>query len=348
MRRDWRYHRLLVEPTQRALREPAAIGQGFAIRVSVIIPLYNKAPWIRRSVDSVLSQSFRNFELIVVDDGSTDQSALKLASCNDQRLRLLTQENLGPGAARNKGIAEARGELLAFLDADDEWLPDYLKVSVDLLDKMGGSVAAISSGYFEHPPGVSRRPMWEARRITEARFRLSPSTPPIEAVHRLAYMSPCTTVVRAGTLRKYGGFYSQDKCVYGEDAALWLKVLLNENIFFHMEPLVVFHTDASQLTKNLKGPRALEPFLSCPEEVHSASPRHLKEVLSQVLAIRALKSACVLGYWGKWREAKELKRRFWVPGYWRLPYYVPASILSNRLGAQLGVICRAVTELRTS
>jgi GT2 family glycosyltransferase len=348
MRSDSGYDQLSPDPTEYTQRQPRPTNHDSAVRVSVIIPLYNKGALLRRAVDSVLQQSFTSFEVIVVDDGSTDQGMLDLAGYDDQRLRSLTQANLGPGAARNRGIAHARGEFLSFLDADDEWLPNYLRESVDLLDKVGGDVVSVSSGYFECPPGISREAMWKARGITEGQFRLTPSTSPIEAVYRLAYMSPCTTVVRAETLRRYGGFYSRDRCTYGEDASLWLKVLLNEKVLFHLNPLAVFHTDASQLSKNLKEARPLEPFLICPSEISSSAPQNLRHLLSNILAIRALKSACVLGFWGKWREARSLKSRFSVPGYWRLPYYLPAGVLSTPIGSQLGQLCRRAMVFRSS
>ncbi len=93
---------------------------------SVVIPLYNKRPYVRRAVDSVLGQSFENFELIVVDDGSTDGGAETLADVVDARFRLVHQENAGEGAARNRGISEARAVWIALLDADDCWLPEHL------------------------------------------------------------------------------------------------------------------------------------------------------------------------------------------------------------------------------
>ena len=88
---------------------------------------------MRRALESISAQTFEDFEVIVVDDGSTDNGAAIVADYPDSRFRLVSQANAGPGAARNAGVEQARGEFLAFLDADDEWFPNYLQESVSLL-----------------------------------------------------------------------------------------------------------------------------------------------------------------------------------------------------------------------
>jgi glycosyltransferase involved in cell wall biosynthesis len=95
---------------------------------SVIMPTYNRAAFIGRAVNSALEQTFENFELIVVDDGSTDETMEVLESVNDKRLHVVTQENGGPAVARNHGLARAIGRTIAYLDSDNNWYPDYLSV----------------------------------------------------------------------------------------------------------------------------------------------------------------------------------------------------------------------------
>ena len=95
--------------------------------ISVIIPLYNKEPIIERSLQSVLSQDYDDFEVIVVNDGSTDRSAEIVRHINDPRITLIEQENGGPSKARNTGVKHAKGKWMVFLDADDELLPEALK-----------------------------------------------------------------------------------------------------------------------------------------------------------------------------------------------------------------------------
>lgn len=318
------------------------------MRVSVIIPLYNKARYVRRALESVARQTLADFEAVVIDDGSTDEGR-RIAEdfCRgDARFRLVAQANAGPGAARNRGIAEARAPLLAFLDADDEWAPEYLAEGVRLLEGHGPEVAAVTSGYVEQPGDVSTEGLWRARGVRDGLQRVTPQTPPALFVSMLAFMSPCSTIARAESVRRRGGFYERDRCLYAEDAFLWMKILLNEPVVFSLRPLVTFHRDAAGLSKNLRGARPVEPFLDDPSEVERACPTYLRALLRRVLAARAFKTACVLGYWGRWREARRLVRRFVVPGAWRLPYYAPALVCSTPVGAGLGKTWRTVLALR--
>lgn len=314
------------------------------MKVSIVIPLYNKAPYIERALDSIRAQTLSDFEVVVVDDGSTDDGASAVARYSDSRVRLVSQPNAGPGPARNKGIAQARGEFIAFLDADDEWFPTYLEEAIRSLENFGPEVAAISFGYLEYPAGQSKETMWRKRGLEEGTFRVAAETRPALVVSVLAYMTPPTTVARTEVVRKWGGFYDRGKCLFAEDAFLWLKVLLNERIALSFSPLVKIHSEASGLSKNLQRARPIEPFLINPQEIEAACPPPLSNLLERVLAIRAAKTACVLGYWGEWREARSLMQRFTAPRYWQLPYYAPGLVCSTPAGSLLGKTWRSLTS----
>ena len=173
------------------------------MKISIVIPLYNKAPYVRRALDSIAAQTFTDFELIVIDDGSTDDGAAIVEKYLDRRFRLIRQANAGPGAARNVGIAQARGEFIAFLDADDEWLPNYLAEGLRLFEEFGPEVASVTSGYIEYPSGVSTASIWRNRGLTDGVHRVHPETAPSLVVSMLAYMSPCSTLARAEVIRRW-------------------------------------------------------------------------------------------------------------------------------------------------
>ena len=310
------------------------------MKVSVIIPLYNKAPYIQRALASALAQTFESFELIVVDDGSTDGGHAVVERCGDPRVRLVRQDNVGPGAARNRGLAEASAPFAAFLDADDEWFPTFLEKSLACLEAHGPEVACVSSGYVQYPAGKSMQPFWHRRGLRDGLYRLGPETSPLFAMYLLAYLCPWNTVVRIETARKWGGYFDRGRCLYGEDSFLWLKVLLNESVAVRLEPLVGFHTEASALSKNIRGPRPVEPMLTHPESIEEICPVELRPLLKNVLALRALKTACMLGYWGRWREARSLLSRFCPWSAWRLPRFGVAQLVATPLGAGAGKLVR--------
>jgi len=112
--------------------------------VSVILPTYNRSALLPRSMRSVLRQTERRLELIVVDDASTDETAEVVRAVDDPRVRYIRQEsNAGPGAARNRGIKEARASLVAFQDSDDEWMPDKLEKQLAGLEFAGPTVGVV-------------------------------------------------------------------------------------------------------------------------------------------------------------------------------------------------------------
>jgi len=130
------------------------------------MPVYNRATLVERALRSVLTQSFENFELVIVDDGSTDGLAETLERLREPRVRLVRHErNRGTGAARNSGIQEARGACVAFIDSDDEWLPEMLERLHGRLEAGLPERSLALSGFYLERDRLGRR---EARPLFEA------------------------------------------------------------------------------------------------------------------------------------------------------------------------------------
>src|ERR1700687_1658087 len=159
-------------------------------KISVVVPLYNKASYIGRCLDSILTQSFSDFEVIVVNDGSTDGSETVVERFRDARVRIVSQENAGPGSARNRGVRLAHSPLVAFLDGDDAWNEDYLKESVAWMDRAGPDVASLTWGMKIYPRGESTELRWKELGIPAGVFRATPATPAKLIVAMLANILP--------------------------------------------------------------------------------------------------------------------------------------------------------------
>jgi glycosyltransferase involved in cell wall biosynthesis len=279
--------------------------------VSVVIPLYNKGKYIERALSSVLSQTHQPLEVIVVDDGSTDDGPERVLKFNNPEIKLIRQENKGPGAARNVGLDRAKGKYIAFLDADDEWLPLFLERGIEHFSQVRETIATISFGYDEPTRDYAKLVRsWDARGVLDGVYELSAATVPSLAVSLLAYMSPWSTIAKTEIVKKYGGFFDRFRCVYGEDAYLWLKVLLNEKVGVSREKLVIFHSEASSLSNNLQGPPPIAPFLLDPSDIFNNCPIEKRELLKKMLAIRAKKAAIVYSLFGRRIEANDVLKRF--------------------------------------
>lgn len=311
-----------------------------APRVSAIVPLYNKAPYIRRCLDSILGQTYSDFEAIVVDDGSTDSGPAIAAKYTDPRIRLLRQDNAGPGAARNRGAREARGQLLAFLDSDDAWDPVYLAETVRLMDGFGENVAMLAWAMLELPAGISTARRWAKMGIPDGRFRARNAAQAELVAGMLPIILTSAAVIRKAAFDQVGGFYDKNRCVFAEDTYLWLKLLLRFEVAFAARPLSLQYLDASELSQNWKGIRPVEPFLTDGGDLYGMCPPELRELLRRVLALRACKTASVYGYFGEHARARDLVRSFVTPADWRLPWFFPALVGCTPVAKWLGSAAR--------
>ncbi|MBI4820673.1 MAG: glycosyltransferase [Deltaproteobacteria bacterium] len=167
-------------------------------RVSVVLPTHNRVATLARSIDSVLSQSFADFELLVVDDASTDGTVELLRSYSDERLVGVDRPARGGGgAARNSGILRAKADWIAFQDSDDAWLPEKLARQVELAESVGKNVAFIYTGL------VRRGPAGEE---TLPQGRVFPEGPVFERLVVRNFVSTQTALVRRSALERVHGF----------------------------------------------------------------------------------------------------------------------------------------------
>ena len=216
------------------------------MRVSVVIPLFNKARWIRRAVDSVLSQTFQDFELIVVDDGSTDGGGQLVTEVTDSRVRLIRQQNQGASAARNVGIESSKGEWVAFLDADDTWLPGNLLSNFEMskqypaLSWTAGVYRKIVSGQVSSVVAAD---------VTELDDKVGDTIPDILTVIDRSYLSTISVVIKRDVFDKVGLFDTGLQTA--EDVDMWVRIgIEHPTVGYISEPVADYFIDApGSLTK---------------------------------------------------------------------------------------------------
>ncbi len=182
-------------------------------RVSAIIPTYNAPEFLMQAVESVLAQSYRDYELIVVDDGSGPETRAALEPCMD-RIRYIRQENAGPSAARNSGIRESAGELIAFLDHDDLWLPGKLVAQVEFMD--AHPEYKLSYHIVEYFGGDGK---------LDFPRREGPQGDVLAALFRRIFLITLAVMCRRECFEKAG--YFDEKLRFAQDYELWLRMALH-------------------------------------------------------------------------------------------------------------------------
>ena len=201
------------------------------------MPLYNKAPYVLKSVESVVGQTFLNWELVVVDDGSVDGSGDIVESVNDSRIRLVRQDNAGVSAARNRGVGESTAPYVCFLDADDWWEPTFLEEMAGLLERHPNA-GIYGTGYYIVKNGKKRiAPIGVDEDFTEGEINYC-------RVYAKTLCMPFTSITVAiprQVFKEIGGFPADIKL--GEDFMLWVRIALNHKAVLLNKPLSNYNQD---------------------------------------------------------------------------------------------------------
>src|SRR5918995_143489 len=209
--------------------------------VSVVIPTYNRWPMIAEAVQSVLAQTFNAFELIVVDDGSTDSTARLLTSC-DSRLKVFSQPQTGVAAARNAGVAMSQGKYISFLDSDDLWAPAKLATQTDFMEG-NSEVHICQTEEIWIRGGMRVNPRSRHRKPTGDIFQRS---------LELCLISPSAVMMTKELFYLAGGF--DESFPVCEDYDLWLRIAVGHPVYLIDSPLVTKRGGhADQLSRSVWG-----------------------------------------------------------------------------------------------
>lgn len=206
-------------------------------QVSIVMPCFNSARHVARSISSVQAQNFADWTLIAVDDGSTDDTAEVIAAIDDSRVRLIRQANAGVSAARNRALEEVRSSYVAFLDSDDTWAPVFLETMLGALSAASPDAVLAYCGWEDVP--------------APPKARLAHHPPDFEAAADkfTALLSGCPWVihaalVRSDAVRAAGGFDS--RFAVAEDYLMWLRIAFIGRLVRVPRVLAFYHHDASR------------------------------------------------------------------------------------------------------
>ena len=219
------------------------------MRFSVIIPLYNKALYVAKAVDSVLSQTFGDYELVIVDDGSKDSSAEEAAKLIEGHLncRLIRQENSGVSMARNNGVAVSQGEYLCFLDADDWWEPTFLEEMDKLMSEFP------KAGIFGTNYTI----------VNEKRHKTRVASVGVSPGFEKGYIDYCQVYAKNMYMPLWTGAVCVPRKVFdevygfpqgitlGEDFLLWIRIALKYKVAFLNKPLSYYNQDVDGMNRGV-------------------------------------------------------------------------------------------------
>ena len=308
--------------------------------VSVIIPAYNSASYIEEALNSIFDQTFKDFEVIVVDDGSTDTTK-RILEKYGERIRYYYQKNGGPASARNHGIREAHGQYIAFLDADDLWLPTKLEKQLALFqrnEQLGmvttGACSFDEKGVYGY--STNKRKTLMTGDIARNIFLHSNIGTP-------------TVLVRKEVFDTIGLF--EENIRQGEDDNMWIRIAANYEVELIDEALIKVRNHPQRMTLNKE-----ELLESVQANIQLLKTRYGEKVKSKIAEaipqkISYIQFAIGYGYYESGNYSKA--RRAFAKGaynwiwYWKNPLYLLLTLIPSGLISPLKSLKRKIAPIKT-
>ena len=264
---------------------------------SIVIPLYNKEKEIAGTMDSVLTQTFEDYEVIIVDDGSTDRSHDIVSAYRDPRIRIIQKENEGVSSARNRALEEAQGEFVAFLDADDRWAPEYLAV-IEGIIRDTPEAKFIASAYYRQ----------SATRITKktvpgpARMIIIPDLLKYYA-KRHSIIQTSSVCIKRDVFGETGNFSDE---IPGQDIDMWIKVSLKYDIYYYTGVLNYYNAGANNRICDSRYPKDIFHHMRYLEKNYDSIPREKRGHIRKYLATQTINIVTRLVANGEGEKARRL------------------------------------------
>ncbi len=282
------------------------------MKYSVIIPLYNKENYICHTLESVLAQTFQDFEVIVVDDGSTDGSLKKAQQIASEKIQIVKQKNLGVSVARNTGIACASGSYIAFLDADDEWNEDYLETIDRLTKSYPKSDLYVTAYRIDMGNGSCR----ESSQLHPEEGCLDSYWMTFQYSYDFVWTS--ATVVKKDAVIKAGGFRPGE--YIGQDLDLWARIAKNNAKVAYSSSVCAIYNRAAENNARARVKIAYGGAFLKDLEEELFNRRHTIEELSMIQRKYNLKMTiyiftCILA--GERKRAREAYRSWKGQNTWK-------------------------------
>lgn len=309
------------------------------MKYSVVIPLYNKEHFIKRTLESVLEQSYRDYEIIVVDDGSTDQSVSIVRNMKSEKIKLVCQDNQGVAAARNTGISHAQGTYIAFLDADDKWDRDYLETIDQLTEKYTQSDIYVTAYRIDMGNGKVN---YSAQLTPEAGCLDSYWTTLAKGYD---FVWTSATTIRKQAILDAGGFKVGEKI--GQDLDMWARIARKNPRVAYASKHCVTYMRAAECNARTRVKIAwaeafmedLEGEMGNPlrtnEELHAIQSKYDKKmtvyVFTCIMAGEKKRAWCELKSWKGTKNVRNRMLRIGLSIAWIMPVFVNRWIYGIRM-----------------